>query len=247
MKKLIFIMLTISIMLSACKKETTEEGTKKEPAHKNLLIKRVDNDGLIFNYTYDANNKLINYTRTANDANPAQDITFMYNSNGSLAEMTINKFNRTIFSYNTDGTISKKLEYNGTGASSELINTYLYTYAAGVVTEQYKFAPTGGGWRNLHTYDAKGNLLEIKYYTTTSTDLIGTFSGSITYKDYDDKPSYKSSMPKEFFFPSSIVNNMGTLIDRWGTTTYTREYNADGYPTKISDSYNISTFEYKRL
>ncbi|KQC00150.1 RHS repeat protein [Pedobacter sp. Hv1] len=248
MKKLILAMLTISIVLNACKKEAIEEVVKIEPTHKNLLLKRVDNDGLVFNYTYDANNRLTSYTRTSNAANPAQSFTFIYNSNGSLAEMTNNNFNRTIFSYNADGTISKKLEYNGTGASATLINTYLYTYAAGVVTEQYIFASTGNGWRYLHTYDTKGNLIEIKYYTTTSSDLIGTFSGSSTYK-YDDKPSYKSTMPKEFFFPNSAVNNLNVAYGNSGAVSYsyTYEYNVDGYPIKQSDGFNVSNFEYKRL
>ena len=247
MKKLIFAFIAMSITFNACKKETTEEVIKKEPAHKNLLIKRVDNDGLVFNYTYDANNRLTNYTRTSNASNPSQNFTFTYNSNGTVAEMVNNNNSKTVFSYNADGTISKRLEYNGTGASATLVNTFLYSYAAGVVTENYIFAPTGGGWRDLYTYDLKGNLVEVKSYTTTSSDPIGTFSSTTTYKNYDDKPYHASSVPAAFFFPNLSVNNVGTVSYTWGNIPYTYAYNEDGYPTRKSDGTNTSTFEYKRL
>lgn len=247
MKKLIMALFAIAMLCNACKKEQIT-AAPKEASRKNLVIKRVDNDGLVFNYTYDANNRLVNYTRNANAANPAQDITFTYQGNGALAETIDKGRTKTVYTYNADGTLHKKTEYDGTSTTATPINTFSYTYQAGIVTEIYVYAPTGGGWRNLHSYDMKGNLIEIKYYKTTAADQTGTFLEKATYK-YDDQTNPLSVSATAFYFPYSVVNNLSTAFGNDGAVSYgyTYTYNVDGYPTQKSDGYNISTFEYKRL
>lgn len=245
MKKLIFACLVFTLAFASCKKNKDVV----EPAHKNLVTKRTDNDGLTFTYTYDASNKMIAYTQSANPSNAPRNYTFTYNTNGSLAEYfeSISQ-NKGKYTYNTDGTVNTQKEYNVNGTTETLVNTYTYTYVAGVVTQNYIFAPTGNGFRQEYKYGANGNLIEVKSFTTTPANPSGTYSGAVTYGNYDTKNTPGSSFPAAFSFPGYGKNNVGSIsYSSGGTTTYTYEYNVDGYPTKRIDGTNISVYEYKRL
>ena len=246
MKKLVFLSFALSLFFTACKKNKDDI----EPAHQNLLLKRTDSDGLIFAYTYDASNKMTGYTRNSNAYNPAQIYTFTYNSNGSLATyFESNSSVRGIYTYNSDGTLANRKEYTVAGAVETLVNTYTYTYAAGITTQAYVYAPTGNGFRDEYKYDAKGNVVEQKSYSnTTAANPAGTFAGTITNSNYDDKNNPNASYPSAFLFPGSAINNSGILAySTGGTGTYIYEYNADGYPTKRTQSTEISLYEYRRL
>jgi YD repeat-containing protein len=246
MKKLLFACLALSIAATSCKKSKDDV---VEPAHKNLLTKRTDSDGLVFNYIYDANNRMVTWTRTSNPSNPAENISFTYNANGTLAQWveTLRSI-KTKFTYNGDGTVSTKKAYSVFGATETLNDTYTYSYAANAVTENYVQASTGNGFRQEYKYDANGNVTEIKSYNTTPANPAGTYSGIITYGAYDNKNHYNSSAPAAFLFPYSIKNNAGTIVYPSGTGNYTFEYNADAYPTKRFENGTLySTFEYQRL
>ncbi len=245
MKKLIFACLAFSLAFASCKKNKDVI----EPAHQNLMTKRTDNDGLNFTFSYDASNRMTAYTRTSNPVNPAINITYTYNTNGSLAEyFESNSQLKGKFTYNMDGTIGNQKEYTVNGATETLVNTYTYTYVAGVVIQNYIFAPTGNGFRQEYKYDANGNLIEVKSFTTTPANPSGTYSGAVTYGNYDTKNNPNSSFPAASRFPNSSKNNVGSIsYSSGGTATYTYEYNVDGYPTKKMDGTNISIFEYKRL
>ena len=244
MKKLIFACLAFSLAFTACKKNKDVI----EPAHQNLVTKRTDNDGLTFTYTYDASNKMIAYTQSANPSNAPRNYTFTYNTNGSLAEFfeSISQ-NKGKYTYNTDGTVNTQKEYSVSGATETLVNTYTFTYVAGVVIQNYIYAPTGNGWRQEYKYNANGNLIEVKSYTTTPANPAGTYSGVVTYGNYDTKNTPGSSFPAAFSFPGYGKNNVGSIVYSFGTVNYTYEYNADGYPIKRIDGTSISIYEYKRL
>lgn len=245
MKKLLFVCLAFTLVATSCKKDKDIV----EPARKNLLIKRTDSDGLVFNYTYDANNRMVTWTRSSNPSNPAQNISFTYNANGTLAQW-VNSLNaiKTKFTYNGDATVSTQKTYSVSGATETLNDTYTYTYAVGAVTENYISAATGNGFRQEYKYDANGNVTEIKSYNTTPANPAGTYSGVTTYGAYDNKNHYHSSTPASFLFPYSIKNNAGTIVYPFGTANYTFEYNADGYPTKRFENGTLyATFEYQRL
>jgi YD repeat-containing protein len=246
MKKLMFLSLAFSLVFTSCKKNKDDI----EPAHQNLLVKRTDNDGLIFAYTYDASNKMTGYTQTSNAYNPAKNFTFTYNSDGSLATyFESNSSLRGKCTYNTDGTLANKKEYSVAGAVETLVNTYTYTYAAGVTTQAYVYAATGNGFRDEYKYDAKGNVIEQKEYSnTTPGNPTGTYSVTITNTNYDNQNNPNSCYPSSFIFPRVAKNNTGILTyNPGGTGTFIYEYNADGYPTKRTQSTEISVYEYRRL
>lgn len=246
MKKLLSVCLAFTLAATSCNKSKDDV---VEPAHKNLLTKRTDNDGLVFNFTYDANNRMATWVRNSNASNPAQNISFTYNANGTLAEYFESvSSRRTKYTYNADATVSTKKTYSVAGAAETLNDTYTYTYAAGLVTENYVQASSGNGFRQEYKYDATGNQAEVKSYNTTPANPAGTYSGVVTYSGYDSKSNYNSSAPAAFFFPSTIKNNVGTIVYSFGTVTYTYEYNVDGYPAKKSENGTlVSTFEYQRL
>ncbi len=245
MKKILFICLAFALAASSCKKSKDEA----EPVHKNLLTKRTDSDGLIFTFTYDGNNRMVTWKRTSNASNPAQNIAFTYNTNGTLAEyFNSENSQKTKFTYNTDASVSTRKDYSVSGATETLTNTYTYTYGTAAVTENYVSASTGNGFRQEYKYDANGNQTEVKSYNTTPANPAGTYSGVVSYNGYDTKNNYLSSAPAAFLFPGSIKNNVGSIVYSFGTGNYTYEYNADGYPTKKSENGTlVSTFEYQRL
>jgi len=246
MKKLLVVCLAFAFVVISCKKSKDDAA---EPAHINLLTKRTDNDGLIFNFTYDANNRMATWVRNSNAYNGPQNISFTYNANGTLAQFFDSQSSRkTKYTYNADASVSTQKTYSVSGATETLNDTYTYTYAPAAVTENYVQASTGNGFRQEYKYDTNGNLTEVKSYNTTPANPAGTYSGVVTYSGYDAKPSYNSSTPAAFLFPTSIKNNVGNIVYPFGTGIYTYEYNADGYPIKKSENGTlVSTFEYQRL
>lgn len=246
MKKLMFLSLALGLVFTACKKSNDVV----EPAHKNLLLK-ITNDGLISTHTYDASNRMITFARTSNPSNPARSYTFTYNTNGSLAEYFESiGLNKGKYTYNADGTVATQKEYNVSGATETLVNTYTYTYVAGVVMANYVYAPTGNGFRDEYKYDGNGNLIEDKVYSnTTPANPAGTYSVTITYGNYDAQNNPNSSYPSAFIFPGSAKNNFRSFsYSTGGSNIYTYEYNADGYPTKRTTAgADVVAYEYKRL
>jgi YD repeat-containing protein len=247
MKKLLFVALAFTLAISSCKKSNDDVA---EPAHVNLLKKiTYPADGLILNYTYDANNRMATYVRNSNASNPPVNIAFTYNTNGTMASnFDSESSRRTKYTYNADASVSTKKAFSVSGVTETLNDTYTYTYATGAAMENYVQASTGNGFRQEYRYDANGNLTEVKAYNTTPANPAGTYSGVVTYNNYDSKSNYNSSAPAAFYFPSSVKNNVGAVVYPFGTTTYTYEYNADGYPTKRFENGTLgATFEYQRL
>ena len=124
MKKLLIVCVAFTLALTSCKKSSDDV----EPAHKNLLTKRTDTDGLVFNFTYDASNRMVSYTRTSNAFSPAQNFSFTYNATGALVEYFESVTStRTKYTYNVDATINTKKDYGVSGAI-ETLEKYIHVY-----------------------------------------------------------------------------------------------------------------------
>lgn len=226
------------MMFSACSKDETPEILPE--VHQNLLLKTTDSGGLISTYSYDNNNRVVNYKRNGNANNFVEDNNFIYNADGTLQKVveTDNDASVVEIFYDADKKIIKKIERNG-------IDIYKYTYSGNVITEDYRF-DNNKGWRQVYMYDANGNIAEIKSYTNTSdANPEGTYSGVINYT-YDDKKNARSSIPQGFLFPASVNNIKSTQYNGGAIESSQYEYNADGYPTKRTDSFT-RIYEYKRL
>lgn len=236
----IFTAIIISLITFSCSDD--EKSETQSDIHQNLLLKTIDSDdGLTSIYSYDSNNRLENYKRNGSANNPAVNQNFVYNADGTLHKIVDadNDAPITEFFYDANKKIATKVGRNG-------IDIFKYTYKGNVVTEDYRFISTNKGWKQVYTYDRNGNITEIKSYSNTSdANPEGTYSAVINYT-YDDKKTATSSLPQAFLFPSSVNNIKTSKINGGAIGSSQYEYNADGYPTKRTDSFT-RIYEYKRL
>lgn len=240
--KTIFAITLLSIFATSCSKD--DDSITHEPAHKNLLIKSTDSDDQSYKtYVYDTNNRLTSFTQVLPLSSYSREFSFSYNSFGKISEYIDVTNSETLekYFYNTEGS---KLIRKETG-DGEHIHTY--TYENNQVTDNYRQTSVGTGWREVYTYDSKGNVIELKSFSNTSdSNPIGTLSYTDKYT-YSAKNSARSSIPKEFYFPFTYINNIETQQYNDGSVyTYNYEYNQDNYPTKVIGNYT-TTYEYKRL
>lgn len=238
--KSIFAITFFSVIAVSCSKDESPEKPLNPEARKNLLLKWSDaNNGLITTYTYNANNQLETYKLNGNAYNSPRDYSFIYNADGTLKQL-INALNGSVlqtYTYNSD----KKLITKVGGQ-----NVHHYTYNGSEVIDNYRFSVTNTGWREVRTYDAKGNVTEVKTYINASdANPLGTYSEIIKYT-YDDKNNAFSSVPFAFIFPGSINNIKSNQYDNGTSEVYMYEYNADNYPVKRT-GYDVRTYEYQRL
>lgn len=237
----IFAAIIISLITISCSDDEKSE-TQQEEVHKNLLLKTTDSDdGLTSTYTYDSNNRMINYKRNGSTNNPAANQDFTYNADGTLHKITEAEGGSLIseFFYDANKKIIKTIGRNG-------LDIFKYTYNGNVITEDYIFTATNESRKHIYTYDENGNITEIKsYYKISDANPEGTSSAVINYT-YDDKKSATSSFPMGFLFPRSVNNVKTTQYNGGAIGSSQYEYNADDYPIKRTDSYT-RTYEYKRL
>ena len=171
--------------------------------------------------------------------NAALDQNFSYNADGTLAQIT-NIADGSIASkyfYDANKKVIKKESRNGT-------DVFNYTYIGNEVVEKY-FFNTVATWIQVYSYDVTGNVSDLKSYNQiTVANPNGTLLGTIIYT-YDSKNNPKLSLPKQYFFPESNINNV--LTEKYNSNpifTYNFEYNEKNYPTKRTTSY-VRTYEYQ--
>lgn len=235
--KKIFALVLVAIVAVSCSKDDASE----PQTHTNLLLKTLDSDdGLMSTYTYDSSNRLSNYKLNGNASNAPRDYNFAYNADGTLNVVTEATGGAIVVKcfYDADKKVIRKEGRNG-------IDIYTYTYSGSVVTENYTFTINNSGFRQLYTYDGNGNITEIKSYTTTAADPVGTYSGNVLYT-YDNKNNSNSSIPAAYRFPTSVNNIKTYQYSGGGIGSSTYEYNSDNYPVKRIDSYT-RTYEYRQL
>lgn len=238
------VIVIFLLVFSSCSKDETPEiqPEVQTKTHQNLLLKTTDSDdGLIDTYTYDSNNRVVNYKRNGSINNPARNENFTYNADGTLHKIVDadNGAPITEFFYDANKKITTKVGRNG-------LDILKYTYIGNVITEDYRFTTTNEGWRQVYTYDGNGNITEIKSYSNTSEANPEGTSSVVIYYTYDDKNRATSSLPDAYLFPSSVNNIKTTQYSGGAIGSSQYEYNADGYPIKRTDSFT-RIYEYKRL
>ncbi|GEP51560.1 hypothetical protein FNO01nite_22320 [Flavobacterium noncentrifugens] len=237
-------LLLLFIGFSSCSSD--DDNAQKQPeTHANLLTKINDvTEGLVTTIAYDSSNKMISFDRTANDFNPETHLTFTYDAAGLLSEMVAGTAITKYF-YNAEGKLTKTEQSN----SGTIYSVHQFVYAGSKVTDNYNYAPTNQGWKEIYTFE-NGNVTQVESYSATSAaNPNGTYEGTFHRSNYDGKPAVKSSMPWQFQFPDVSANNVGT--SQYCTTcvsNFVYEYNADGYPTKRTENGTATVlYEYKRL
>lgn len=239
--KTISYILLVSLTAVSCSKDDDEVTPVYQP-RTNLLLKTTDSDdGLISTYTYDTNNRLVNYKLNGNAFNAARDHNFTYNADGSLNEIREASGGALVmkYFYSLNGKVVKKEGRNG-------LDVYNYSYSGNTVNENYTFTVDNTGFRNVYTYDTNGNVATETYYTNVNSgNPLGTFAQTIT-QTFDTKNSATSSLPAAYLFPTSVNNLIKMEYSGGGSLNIGYEYNIDNYPTKRMNGYN-RIYEYIQL
>lgn len=239
------ITLWLCIALAACSKDDDNPPTEKQT----YLSKTITSSSTT-TYQYDQNNRAISST-VEFGSSPLSNYssTYTYNSSGQLTEWLIDYANSTdntklVYSYNGDGKISETKTYVVSGSTSTLYRTTTPGYATpGKISVMTLNEGDLMPYKEYDYFlDAKGNVTRQIQYSG-----LGSTLSTVEYLGYDDKNSPGLSIPRTNV--TSSPNNFSThkSTDASGTitTTYTFEYDADGYPTKrTSSSGVIITYEY---
>lgn len=234
----IFGMMLVIVLVSC---SNDDDNVKTQPiTHENLLLKTTDEDGLVNTYTYDSDNKLVNYKLNGNAYNPSRDYNFIYNENGTLNKVIQAVGGAVINEYFYDS--NKKLIKQ----IANKVNIYEYAYEGNVLSVNLKNTSTNSRSRESYTYNEKGNIIEVKSYSQiTDVNPEGTYSGVVNYT-YDNKKRSSSSLPIAFLFPASVNNIVTTQYNGGAVYTSKYEYNTDDFPIKRTDSFT-RVYEYKQL
>lgn len=235
--KKILALIVLSTVLFSCSNDESADYIPRT----NLVLRSTDSDdGLTMDYTYDSNNRLVNLKRNNTTFNPALDHNFTYNADGTLNEIREAVGNALVMKYFYSGTkVVRKEGRNG-------VDVYQYSYSGNTVNENYLYTINNTGFRNVYTYDARGNIAQVEYYTNVSNaNPLGTYSATET-RMYDDKKNALESLPAAYLFPGSVNNEKSYQANGGPTNVINYEYNADSYPTKKIGGFT-RTYEYRQL
>ncbi len=247
MKKIVLLLLSISLMMSACKKSKSENDD--DNADVSGLIKSISISGTpVVEFSYNSNAKLktktihqgaselvIEYEYTGNkvssetakqNGNTIYQYTYAYNNNDQLTRVIIGGVTNTYWEmhYDNDGKINEAIQYISGGEAKK----QEYTYMGDNLTEAALFNRFGSIWelqeRNEFEYDNLHNpLYDLTLpFSEVASEFASLVSPNNTLreKDYDQ-------------------NNV--LTD---DTQYQITYNADHYPLRIVDVNTQETYDF---
>ena len=247
MKNAILALLAI-VAFSACSKSSDDEPTKPIETIKKLYPAKVvekNEDGEITKetiYAYDNQNRLAKSTITENEdgTTTTETSTYTYNNSGvALITYTLNLNNglkvgngKTVFNY--EGNLLTTLaDYNQNATAPHNRDT-LY-YQAGN-TRPHIITINNGLDKSELTYDSAGNIIFTQNTNATSVYTVA-FS-------YDMEHTYFNWCIPNPIALEAIFNSCPTEIkiaykekgvDNYNDIkTVTYEFNADGYPTKVT-------------
>lgn len=193
-------------------------------------------------YSYDENNRVTGYV--VENVVPSYNYTaaFTYNSSGQLTEVRYNPANsiedtKDVYSYNASGQLSTIESYHVTNVYASMFAKYEADYSTAGKVRVYKFSSAGTGTAYLDTdyiLDSKGNVVQQLSYNISGNVIVTTENS-----EFDNKKAAAASLPQTGFVKN--VNNYGkvTVTATGGTpsvTTYSYEYEADGFPAKRTAS-----------
>ncbi len=197
-------------------------------------------------FAYDAQNRL---TRIADSASNDYYTDFLaHNSAGNPTKALSKSMNKKIieieFIYDARQNISKKV-FQFYDVNEQLLNrrdTLTYNYdAKGNVTKETAITPLNGIRREYILLEAEGYDDKISYYKTLGLEFNLLYrynrSGEGTYNLGEYIYGICANNPGKVY-----LHNQGTDDNNKGDyLTYSYEYNSDGYPSKISQTYNASS------
>ena len=243
------LLILIPFFFIACKKSDTPAPT----AQKTLLSKSdFSPAGGVHTYTYDAAGNMATEVSTSGTSGTAFTTTFTnYDVMGRVTEYVVDYVSpaftdeKTVVSFNTSGKIDRLLSFQLNGGALNAYSTYEYP-SGKQIRKDYTNANVLAG-STESTFSADGNnLIENKNFSSAAV-----LRTTQAYSNFDTKKGkdllfpygYSSFEPSENNFQTfTSTNNITSVVT---TTTYTYEYNSDGYITKrTSSTGNIVLYEY---
>lgn len=251
MKTKTLIILCV-VALAACKKDKKENEPvveQKTYISKEILSIGVNNwvysqdnylEHMIFTSTNEAVNSSYNFgVNITDDKGRITDAQIDY-TNPAKTDIRI----KNVFSAN--GKLISSTQSNL--ASGVAINSYTFEYTANTIKFSYKNELGILQYYEIYTLSTDGkNVLKIQRYNDTN-DLLSTYELS----GFDDKKSVRSVYVPGYTVAPTSINNFTTQSytdNARGAapiiSTYTYEYNSDGYATKIISASGASnSFQY---
>lgn len=236
MKKISFLSSTCLLLvffMPACKKN------KDAPAGPKTLLVSENSGASSSQYIYDNSNRLQRANHT--DGGGLSSIFITSYVNGSEIAEFITRYGvpvidaaKTVISYDGQGRVSKYELYDSIATGFVQVSVNNITYTTGKITSAVIYSGGAPGYRYEYTYDAAGNITLTEVYNSS-----GAMVQKTEYQAYDNKPTPGSALPVLYHFADSKNNATQfreTITGVAGTRDYTcaYEYNADGFPTKIT-------------
>jgi YD repeat-containing protein len=246
------ILFMFLFLFMACKKSDTAT-----PAAQKTLLSKADFSpaGGIHTYTYDAAGNMLTEVSTAGTSGVAFTTTFTnYDVMGRVTEYITDYVSaaytdiKTVVSFNASGKIDKILDFQLNGGA--LDDYYTFEYPAGKQIRKYYTNANVLSGIAENTFSADGkNRIETKNFNNPSN--LSVLSNTQAYSNFDTKKTRDLLFPYGYSLVEASENNFQTLTSTNNitnvvtTTTYTYEYNSDGYFTKRTSSTGaVSLYEY---
>jgi YD repeat-containing protein len=243
------LLILIPFFFIGCKKSDTVP-----PAAQKTLLSKSDFSpvGGVHTYTYDAAGKMLTEVSTSGTSGVAFTTTFTnYDVMGRATEYIVDYVSpaytdgKTVVSYNANGKIDRILSFQLNGGALNDYSTYEYPAGKQIRKDYTNAHVLTGSTESTFSADGK-NLIETKNISAASV-----LRNTQAYSNFDTKKGkdllfhygYSAFEPSENNFQTvTSTNNITGVVT---PTTYTYEYNSDGYITKrTSSTGNIVLYEY---
>ncbi|GAB3512890.1 hypothetical protein [Emticicia fontis] len=243
MKNLTLILLIIISL--GCKKESADPKTPTAPGKRFASLTLNNKPYVTFEFQKGLLVKENSFTFC--ETNPSDEYTYEYNASGQLSKLktttrsiyssisalcnpALGLKGEEVFTYNNQGKLMKVTR--SMDGVSGTTTEYVYNLK-GFVEKQTILA----GQNSLVTsfeYDSKGNLIK-----ETDSD------GQVAYYEYDDKVNPYYEINQRPAWVSAFNKSPNNVIKATGRYNFTRtfKYDADGYPTEVSED-NGFTYKY---
>jgi len=231
------IALLLTLFISSCKKENSNEPSNNNPNKLKLYIEDATNTSFgkidSFSVSYDANNRLSALT------NP--NLKFVYTYSTSSFTLDLYEYNQLaiheIYYINSSSLVDSTLQYNNTNDTT----TEKYFYNGKLLTKliTYDYSTSGGAEiysENDYTYDNNGNAIkEVDSDGNGDVNTISTFTYTDKPLNFSTSPSYLPVASKYLPATKSQTDGSGNPI---ATVTYSYVFDSQGRVTKETDSFD---------
>lgn len=265
MKKVLAISFLVLIAVVSCKKKdsaqpspgsgTTTSGTQK------CTVTKSTSDSNITEYTYNSDG-LLTQEKYYTGQHQTGWTDYAYNSGKLASASDYDEFgtaiNLTTFDWYYSGQLLQQTKYGYYSSGKKIDEIFDYTYTNGNLTksEEKLYSSDGslfGSQYSIYEYDNAGNPTKETFYNGSNNQVV--YSSTMTY---DSKPYMFQNLDIAAGHVWTKANNVLTNTyknangDLMETVSNAIEYNAEGYPSKITttsqtgnDPKKISVAEYQ--